>query len=158
VIPDLLPLLWGNVAGSLGETSALLLVLGGVYLLLTRAASWRIMLSTLVAFAGLQTIFWLAGVRSSVDPLTALLSGSVLYGAIFMATDPVSAAQTQGGRWIYGLLIGSLVVLIRLFSIWPEGTMFAILLGNVFGPIIDYAIKSRKKPAGKSVATEAQAK
>lgn len=149
VAPDLLPLLWGNVAGSLGETSALLIVLGGLYIIATKAASWRIVLSTLVAFAGLQAIFWLAGVRNAADPLTALLSGSVLFGAVFMATDPVSASQTQGGRWFFGAIIGVSIVLIRTFSIWPEGTMFAILLGNIFGPIVDYAIRSRKKPATK---------
>ena len=152
VAPDLLPLLWGNVAGSLGETSALLIVIGGVYLIVTRAASWRIILSTLLGFAGLQAIFWAAGVRNAVDPLTGLVAGSVLFGAVFMATDPVSASQTQGGRWIYGLLVGVLIALIRAFAIWPEGTMFAILLGNVFAPIVDYAIRSRKKPDRKTPA------
>jgi Na+-transporting NADH:ubiquinone oxidoreductase subunit B len=148
-LPDVLPLLWGNVSGSLGETSALLIAAGAVYLLVTRTASWRIMLSTLVGFLGLQAIFWALGVRNAMDPLAALLSGSVLYGAVFMATDPVSACQTQGGRWIYGVLIGVLIVLVRTFAIWPEGTMFAILLGNIFGPIVDYAIRARKKPAAK---------
>lgn len=145
--PSLLPLLWGNTAGSLGETSAILIVAAGVYLLATKTASWRIVASMLLGFAVAQTIFWVAGVRNAADPLTGLLSGSLLFGAVFMATDPVSAAQTQGGRWIYGALIGVLVVLIRVFSIWPEGVMFAILLGNTFSPIVDYAIRARKKPA-----------
>ena len=146
VSQPILPLLWGNVAGSLGETSALLIALAGLYLLVTKTANWRIVVSMLIGFLGLQTLLWALGVRNAADPLTALLSGGVLYGAVFMATDPVSAAQTQPGRWIYGALIGVLVVLIRVFSIWPEGTMFAILLGNVFGPIVDYAVRAMQKP------------
>lgn len=142
---DLLPLLWGNVAGSIGETSAVLILLGGVYIVWKKAANWRIVVSELAAFAALQGIFWLAGVRRAPDPLTALLSGSVMLGLFFMATDPISAAQTQGGRWIYGALVGALTVLIRTFSIWPEGTMFAILLGNTFAPITDWLIRQRQQ-------------
>lgn len=141
------PLLWGNVAGSLGETSAVLLVLGGLYIMWKKAANWRIVVSELIAFLLIQTVFWLAGVRNAADPLTALLSGSMMIGMLFMATDPISAAQTQGGRWIYGAIVGVLTVLIRTFSIWPEGTMFAILLGNTFAPIIDHFIRSSKAKA-----------
>jgi Na+-transporting NADH:ubiquinone oxidoreductase subunit B len=147
---DLLPLLWGNVAGCLGETSALLLVLGGLYIIWKKAANWRIVVSQLAAFLLLQAAFSLAGVRHAPDPLTALLSGGAVLGILFMATDPVSAAQTQPGRWIYGALVGALIVLIRTFSIWPEGTMFAILLGNTFAPIFDYFVreaKAKKKAA-----------
>lgn len=149
---DILPLLWGNVAGSLGETSAILLALGGIYIIWKKAANWRIVAAQLAAFLVLQGAFWLAGVRHSPDPLTALLSGSVLMGMLFMATDPVSAAQTQGGRWIFGALVGALIVLIRTFSIWPEGTMFAILLGNTFAPIFDYAVRQRKAAATSAAA------
>jgi Na+-transporting NADH:ubiquinone oxidoreductase subunit B len=142
---DLLPLLWGNVAGSIGETSAVLIILGGLFIVWKKAANWRIVVSELAAFVVLQGVFWLAGVRHAADPLTALLSGSVMLGMFFMATDPVSAAQTQGGRWIYGALVGALTVLIRTFSIWPEGTMFAILLGNTFAPITDWLIRQRQQ-------------
>jgi Na+-transporting NADH:ubiquinone oxidoreductase subunit B len=146
---DTLPLLWGNVAGSLGETSAVLIVLGGLYIVWKKAANWRIVVSELAGFVVLQAIFWLAGVRHAADPLTALLAGSTLLGMFFMATDPVSASQTQGGRWIYGALVGALTVLIRTFSIWPEGTMFAILLGNTFAPIVDHMVRQRAaKKAG----------
>ena len=103
---DILPLLWGNVAGCLGETSAILIVLGGLFILWKKAANWRIVVSEVAAFVVLQAIFWLAGVRHAADPLTALLAGSTLMGMFFMATDPVSASQTQGGRWIYGALVG----------------------------------------------------
>jgi Na+-transporting NADH:ubiquinone oxidoreductase subunit B len=142
---DLLPLLWGNVAGSIGETSALLALLGGLYIVGKKAANWRIVVSELAAIVVLQGVFWLAGVRDAADPLTTVLAGSVMIGTFFMATDPVSAAQTQGGRWIYGALVGALTVLIRTFSIWPEGTMFAILLGNTFAPIVDWLIRQRQQ-------------
>jgi len=154
---NVLPLLWGNMAGSLGETSALLIVLGGLFIVWKKAANWRIVVSSLSGFVVLQVIFWLAGVRNAADPLTALLAGSVLMGMFFMATDPVSASQTQGGRWIYGALVGALTVLIRTFSIWPEGVMFAILLGNTFAPIIDHLIRQRaaKKKAAALAAPAA---
>jgi len=144
---DILPLLWGNVSGSLGETSALLLALGGVYILVTRAANWRIVVSQLISFLVVQSALWLAGVRGAADPLRAMLAGSFLFGMLFMATDPISAAQTQGGRWIYGALIGVLWPLVRTFSIWPEATGFVILLGNTFAGIIDYAVRSVKEKA-----------
>jgi Na+-transporting NADH:ubiquinone oxidoreductase subunit B len=143
----ILPLLWGNVAGCLGETSAVLLVLGGVYILATRAANWRIVVSQLISFLVVQSALWLAGVKGAADPLRAMLAGSFLMGMLFMATDPISAAQTQGGRWIYGALIGVLWPLIRTFSIWPEATGFAILLGNTFAGIIDYAVRNVKEKA-----------
>jgi Na+-transporting NADH:ubiquinone oxidoreductase subunit B len=142
---DALPLLWGNVAGSLGETSAVLLALGGVYILATRVANWRIVVSQLIAFLVVQSVLWLSGMRGASDPLRAMLAGSFLIGVLFMATDPISAAQTQGGRWIYGALIGLLWPLVRTFSIWPEATGFVILLGNTFAGIIDYAVRSYKE-------------
>jgi Na+-transporting NADH:ubiquinone oxidoreductase subunit B len=142
----ILPLLLGNTAGSLGETCAVLIVIGAVILIATKSANFRIILSGLISFAALQTVFWLTGIPQAVDPLRALLSGSVLYGMIFMATDPVSASQTtNGGRWIYGSIIGFLTVLIRLFSSWPEGITFAILFANMFAPLLDHIMKSRKK-------------
>jgi Na+-transporting NADH:ubiquinone oxidoreductase subunit B len=145
--PGILPLLWGNVSGCIGETSAALLILGGLFIVWKKAASWRIVLSSLLAFLSLQAMLWLLGVPRAADPASAILSGSAVLGLFFMATDPVSAAQTQGGRWIYGSLVGALIVLIRAFSAWPEGTMFAVLLGNAFAPIIDYAIRQRQARA-----------
>ena len=139
-----LSLLLGNVSGSLGETCAVLIVLGGLYIVWKKAANYRIVLSCLAAMLLAQAVFWLAGLRGAGDPLSALLSGGFLLGSFFMATDPVSAAQTNGGRWIFGTFIGLLTVLIRLFSVWAEGMMFAILLGNIFAPILDYAIRQRK--------------
>jgi Na+-transporting NADH:ubiquinone oxidoreductase subunit B len=155
---DTLRLLWGNVAGSLGETSAVLIVLGGLFIIWKKAANWRIVVSEIAAFAVLQAVFWLAGVRHAADPLTALLAGSTLLGMLFMATDPVSASQTQGGRWVYGALTGGLIVLIRTFSVWPEGTMFAILLGNTFAPIVDYLVRQRASKRKAAALPPAAAK
>jgi Na+-transporting NADH:ubiquinone oxidoreductase subunit B len=153
----ILPLLWGNVSGSLGETSAALLLLGGIYILATRAANWRIVVSQLVAFLVVQTALWLAGIRGAADPLRAALAGSFLMGMLFMSTDPISAAQTNGGRWIYGALIGLLWPLIRTFSIWPEATGFAILLGNTFAGIIDYFVRSAREKAKAGASAPAAA-
>ncbi len=135
----------GNEAGCIGETSAILLLLGGLYILYKKFASWRIVLPIFISMLALQTALWAAGVSNALDPLSAVIGGGFMMGALFMATDPVSASQTNGGRWIYGILIGSLTVLIRTFSIWAEGMMFAILLGNMFAPIVDYYIKEARK-------------
>ena len=141
-------MLLGNEAGCIGETSAILLLLGGVYIVYKKFANWRIVLSIFSSMLVLQTVLWLTSAGNALDPLSSVIGGGFMMGAWFMATDPVSASQTNGGRWIYGLLIGSMTVLIRTFSIWAEGMMFAILLGNMFAPIIDYYInEARKKGA-----------
>jgi Na+-transporting NADH:ubiquinone oxidoreductase subunit B len=137
-------LLFGNTSGSLGETSALLLIIGGVYIIWKKAANYRIVLSGFIGIIVLQTALWASGVEGAIDPLRAILSGSFMLGIFFMATDPVSASQTNPGRWIYGALVGAFISLIRTFSLWSEGVMFAILLGNMFNPILDYYIKQRK--------------
>ena len=141
-----LNLFLGNVAGSAGETCAALALVGGLYLLIRKVASYRIVLGAAGGFLGLQTIFWLANVAGAPDPISAVLSGSIVLAVMFMATDPVSASQTtDGGRWIYGAAIGVLTVLVRTFSVWPEGVTFAILLANMFAPLLDHLLRSRKK-------------
>lgn len=135
----------GLTSGSTGETSALLILIGGIYIIYKKAANWKIVVSGILSFTILQSIFWYFKIPEAVDPLSAMMTGGFMLGMFFMATDPVSASQTDTGRWIYGSLIGVLTVLIRLFAIWHEGMMFAILLGNMFAPIIDYYIKERKK-------------
>jgi Na+-transporting NADH:ubiquinone oxidoreductase subunit B len=137
-------LLLGNISGSLGETSAILIIIGGMYLILKKTASYRIVLSGFIGMFILQTTLWIFKVNGALDPIRALLSGGFMLGIFFMATDPVSAAQTNTGRWIYGGLVGAISSIIRIFSIWSEGVMFAILLGNMFNPIIDYYIKQWK--------------
>lgn len=130
-------LFWGNISGSYGETSAALLILGGLYLLWNKTANYRIVAGCVVAAAALQWLLWSVGTAEAADPLRALLSGGFMLGAFYMATDPVSAPQTHGARWAYGVLIGLLTVVIRVFSVWPEGFMFAVLLANMFGPLMD---------------------
>ncbi len=142
---SLLNLFLGNVSGSFGETSALLIILGGAFIIWKKAASWRIVAGSIASFLLFQSILWLAGVGSAVNPLYALLSGGFLLASFFMITDPVSSSQsTNEGRWIYGIMFGTLTVLIRVFANWAEGVTFAILLANMFGPLFDHLLKTAK--------------
>jgi len=149
----LLDLFLGFTSGSFGETSALLILLGGLYIIYKKAANWKIVVASLLSFTLLQTIFWASGLQITTEhglvgvssPLVALFSGSFLLAAFFMITDPVSASQsTDAGRWIYGALFGLLTVLIRTFSTWIEGVTFAILIANMFAPLLDTLLKSAK--------------
>jgi Na+-transporting NADH:ubiquinone oxidoreductase subunit B len=141
-----LRLLLGNVSGSFGETSALLLLLGGLYIVWKKAAAWQIVLGGLGGFLLTQVLFWLAGIPAAGDPLHVLLAGSFIFGVFFVITEPVSASQTTNpGRWIYGTFFGIMVVVIRTFSAWPEAVMFATLLANMFAPILDYLIRQRRQ-------------
>jgi Na+-transporting NADH:ubiquinone oxidoreductase subunit B len=141
-----LDLFLGTTAGSLGETSALLILLGAAYLIWKKAASWRIMAAVLIGFLTMHSALYFGGVVGVIDPLTSLFTGSILFALVFMATDPVSSSQsTDGGRWIYGITIGVLVSLIRVFSIWIEGVTFAILLANMYAPLLDHYMKEAKK-------------
>jgi Na+-transporting NADH:ubiquinone oxidoreductase subunit B len=142
-------LLVGNVAGSAGETSALLLLLGGLYIVWKKAASYRIVVSAFLGFLVMQGILWLAGVPRAADPAHALLAGSFMMGAFFIITDPISASQTNPGRWIYGAFFGAMVVVIRTFSLWPAAVMFATLLANMFAPILDAAVRGVQQRARK---------
>jgi Na+-transporting NADH:ubiquinone oxidoreductase subunit B len=135
----------GNIPGSMGETSTLACLLGAALLLITGIASWRIMLSMLIGTVITAVCFNL--VPNPANPLYAvpvywhLVLGGFAFGLVFMATDPVSAAQTHTGQWMYGILIGFLVILIRVANpAYPEGVMLAILLGNVFAPLFDYFV------------------
>ena len=138
-------LLMGNVGGCLGETSALLIILGGVYLVYTKTANWRIIVSCLLGAAAASALFGLGDAATVPGVGFTMLSGGMLFGAVFMATDPISAAQTNEGRWIYGLGIGALTVIIRGYSNFSGGVMFAILLMNTFNPTIDSAVRAVKK-------------
>ena len=112
-----------------------------------QVASWRIMLGMLLGFLATASAFYAAHLTGgstnpafSMSPEWHLVVGGFAFGAVFMATDPVSASITPLGQWIYGAMIGALVILIRLIGPYPEGTMLAILLGNVFAPLIDYYV------------------
>ena len=143
-------LLLGNTAGCLGETAAVLLLVGGLYLMFNKTANYRLSVSCLAAALLLQSILHYAGVDNAMPPIQATLSGGFILAALFMVTDPVSAPKTNPGRWIYGILIGVLTVVIRTFSVWAEGAMFAILLGNMFAPLIDQCVEHFKRGAGKT--------
>ncbi len=148
---------WGSIPGSVAETSTLFVLIGAAILLITGIASWRIMLSSLIgaSLVGLLFNFWGANELMSFEWYNHLIVGGFAFGIVFMATDPVSAAQTKRGKWIYGFLVGVFCILIRVFNpAYPEGVMLAILLMNVFAPTIDhYVIQSninkRKKRWGK---------
>lgn len=135
----------GQMQGSIGETSALGCLIGGMFLMYTGIASWRIIAAV---FAGMVFTTWLFNfIGSDTNPMFAmpwhwhLVLGGFAFGMVFMATDPVTAAQTDTGRWIFGLSIGALTVIIRVANpAFPEGIMLAILLANVFAPLIDYFV------------------
>jgi Na+-transporting NADH:ubiquinone oxidoreductase subunit B len=132
----------GLIPGSMGETSVLACLIGAVILIATGIGSWRIMASIMAGMVGLSLLFNLIGSSTNpmfaVSPLWHLVLGGFAFGTVFMATDPVSAAVTRPGQYIYGLLIGFLVVLIRVINpAFPEGMMLAILFGNICAPLID---------------------
>ncbi|MCI9172637.1 NADH:ubiquinone reductase (Na(+)-transporting) subunit B [uncultured Duncaniella sp.] len=135
----------GLIPGSFGETSTLCILIGAVILLATGMASWRIMLSVV---AGGLLMGWIANVfqtptypASFLSPIDQLLYGGFAFAAVFMATDPVTAARTGTGKYVYGLLVGVVAVLIRTYNNgYPEGAMLAVLLGNALAPLIDYCV------------------
>lgn len=133
----------GWIPGSFAETSVVMCLIGAAFLIITGIGSWTIMLSTFLGGLGMGLILNMIGGNTYYDfpAINHLLIGGFAFGAIFMATDPVSAAQTGTGKWIYGALIGILTVLIRVFNpAYPEGIMFAILFMNVMAPLIDYYV------------------
>lgn len=136
---------FGFTAGSIGETSTLAILIGAAILLITGVASWRIMLATTLGAYGMALLIQFMGVEAAgMRTLPAhyhLVMGGFMFGMVFMTTDPVSASGTNAGKWIYGLLIGFMVILIRTFNpAYPEGMMLAILFGNVFSPLIDHFV------------------
>ena len=154
-LPSMMEMFIGTIPGSVGETSKIAILLGALFLIVTGVASLRIILSTFVGAAALGLLFAAIGV-SDVPFYYHYLMGGFMFGAIFMATDPVTAAQTNCGKIIYGFLIGAMAVLIRVANPgYPEGMMLAILLLNVFAPLIDYCvvavnISKRKKRWAKA--------
>ena len=159
IIYSLSEMFYGFIPGSVGETSKLLIILGALVLIFTKIGSWRIILSTILGALFMGVIFNLvvdAELISASSKFYGLMSvpywqhlliGSILFGAVFMATDPVSASQTNKGKWIYGFLIGFISIMIRVFNpAYPEGVFLAILLMNVFAPTIDhYVVKANVK-------------
>ena len=132
-------LFFGFIPGSIGETSALLILIAGIYLIFTKTAKWQVMLSVLVSFSLFSLLFY------KVNPLPFIISGGFMFGMVFIITDPVSMPKNKQAVWIYGFLVGFLTVFIRKFSLFAEGFMFAILLANTFMPIVEYGLNSKKK-------------
>ena len=144
---------YGFIPGSVGETSTLIILLAGLFLIFTKIASWRIMLSSVIGALVMGLIFngvADAGLISESSKFYVLMNtefwyhlliGGFAFGVVFMATDPVTASQTNKGKWIYGFLIGFFAIMIRVFNpAYPEGIMLAILLMNVFAPTIDHYV------------------
>ena len=152
-LPSLSDMFFGFIPGSIGETSKFAILIGAAILIFTGIASWKIMLSAVIgvlAIGGLCNAF-AVNTYMEIPAYYHLLMGGFAFGAVFMATDPVTAPHTEKGKWIYGFLIGAFVILIRVFNpAYPEGMMLAILLLNVWSPLIDYFvvqshIKKREK-------------
>jgi len=156
---------YGFIPGSVGETSALLILLGGLFLIFTKIGSWRIMLSCVLGALTMGLIFngvvdqgWITDSSNFYSLMSTpfwlhLILGGFAFGAVFMATDPVTASQTNKGKWIYGFLIGFISIMIRVFNpAYPEGVMLAILLMNVFAPTIDhYVVRGNVKKRMKRI-------
>lgn len=142
-------LFFGFIPGSIGETSTLMILIGAVILIFTGVASWKIIVSVFGGAYLTALLFTVIGANAYMDMPAHyhLVIGGLAFGAVFMATDPVTATQTEKGKWIYGILIGVLTVIIRVFNpAYPEGIMLAILLMNVFAPLIDfYVVKANKQ-------------
>jgi electron transport complex protein RnfD len=136
-------LLWGHVGGSIGETSAVAILLGALWLLSRRSCDWRIPVATLGAAAVLAELFHRLQPDRLPGAAFTVLSGGLLFGTVFMATDPVTSPLSPRGAWLFGIGVGALVVLIRFWGGLPEGVMYAILLMNAVSPLIDRALQPR---------------
>ena len=149
-LPSLLESFIGTIPGSASETSALLILVGATYLILTGVGSWRIILSGIIGglimslvFNYFSDSFETTNYLFKINPFHQICLGGFLFGVVFMATDPVSASQTTNGKWIYGFLVGFLGILIRVVNpAYPEGIMMAILFMNVMAPLIDHYVVS----------------
>jgi len=140
---DISQMFYGGIPGSVAETSTLMVLVGALILIYTGVGSWRIMLGSVIGAALTGWLFnlWGANELMSFNWFNHLIVGGFAFGVVFMATDPVSAAQTTKGKWIYGLLVGLFCILIRVFNpAYPEGVMLAILLMNIFAPTIDHYV------------------
>lgn len=142
-MPSIADMFFGFIPGSIGETSTLAILLGAVILIYTGIGSWKIMLSCVLGALGVGFLLNLTAANAYMEmpAYIHLVMGGFAFGAVFMATDPVTGAQTETGKWIYGFLIGALTIIIRVFNQgYPEGMMLAILLMNTFAPLIDHYV------------------
>jgi Na+-transporting NADH:ubiquinone oxidoreductase subunit B len=154
-------MLLGFRAGSLGESAIILIIAAAVYLIWTKTANWKLILSTFASAGVFATIFYYAGF-TPIPPHMAMMSGSILYVAVWMSTDPVSAPNKSLSQWAYGTIIGTVSMLVRTFAGFPEGTSFGILMGNTFASLLDEILPApkrkkkkaaKKKPSGQAAAS-----
>jgi Na+-translocating ferredoxin:NAD+ oxidoreductase subunit D len=143
-VPDYGQMLIGNMGGSLGEISALALLIGGLYLIYKKVITWHIPVTILATIAIFSGILWMVDPTKYADPLFHLLTGGIMLGALFMATDMVTSPMTPDGQIIFGVGIGVITCLIRNFGAYPEGVSFAILIMNAFVPLIDKYVKPKR--------------
>jgi electron transport complex protein RnfD len=140
-VPKYFDLFIGKMGGSAGEIAAFALIIGLIYLLVRKIITFHIPLSIILAVTVFSGILWWSDPTKYADPLFHILTGGLLLGAFFMATDYVTSPMTRGGMWIYGIGIGTITILIRVFGAYPEGVQFAILIMNAFVPLINKYIK-----------------
>jgi electron transport complex protein RnfD len=143
-LPTATDMLFGNIGGSLGEISAILLIIGGLYMLWKKVITWHIPISVIGSVALFAAIFWLINPETYINPVYHILSGGLMLGAIFMATDMVSSPMTPKGQMIFGVGIGVITICIRMFGAYPEGISFAILIMNAFTPLINNYVKPKR--------------
>jgi len=143
-LPGYMDYLIGRMGGSMGEISAIALIIGGLYMIWKKIITWEIPVSILTTVFVFSGILWLINPQYNADPMFHLLTGGLMLGAIFMATDMVSSPMTRGGQLLYGFGIGLLTILIRIWGAYPEGVSFAILLMNAVVPLINRGFKPRR--------------
>ncbi|UCD19573.1 MAG: RnfABCDGE type electron transport complex subunit D [candidate division WOR-3 bacterium] len=141
--PSLTTLFIGRLAGSMGVTSVLAILIGGIYVFYTRTANRYIIVTVIIVYALINGLLTIAGTPANPGILPALMGGGFLFGAFFMATDPISAPRTRPAMIIYAAIIATGTAIIRTFSVFNGGLMFSILLANMFAPILDYTFKNR---------------
>jgi electron transport complex protein RnfD len=142
--PSYLDMFLGNTGGSLGEVSALALLIGGVFLIYKKIISWHIPVSFILGVVVLSGILWLIDPTKYNDPIFHLVTGGIMMGAFFMATDLTTSPMSKSGMLIFGFFIGIITILIRVFGSYPEGVSFAILIMNAFVPLINIKFKPKK--------------
>ena len=152
--PKFMDMVIGTIPGSVGETSVIAILLGAILLIWTGVASWKIMASSVIGGLAIGYLGYAVG-ATDLPGYYQLVMGGFLFGTVFMATDPVTSAQTECGKWIYGFLVGALAVTVRIWNPgYPEGMMLAILLMNTFAPLIDhYVVEGSIKRRAKKVKT-----
>ena len=152
--PKFMDMVIGTIPGSVGETSVIAILLGAILLIWTGVASWKIMVSSVLGGLAIGYLGFAVG-ATDLPGYYQLVMGGFLFGTVFMATDPVTSAQTECGKWIYGFLVGALAVVVRIWNPgYPEGMMLAILLMNTFAPLIDhYVVEGSIKRRAKKVKT-----